>query len=83
MGFGSVPWEQLFLYQFQVCNLLGDDRNFKMVRGCKKEEDQISMKEVFFSLASIKAYVTFCSCYFCFSRYYTKGEMPRIKLMTV
>ena len=38
----------------QLRNLLEDDQNFKMVRGCKKEEDQISMREVFFSLASIK-----------------------------
>ena len=36
----------------QVRNLLGDDQNFKMVWGCKKEEDQISMS--FFLLHQLK-----------------------------
>ena len=49
---------------------------------CHKEEGSNIKGGVFFSFLSIKTYVTSCSCYSCFSRYYTKREMPRIKLMT-
>ena len=70
-----------FFYWFQGHNLLGNDQNFKMGGSFKKVENQISSGESF-SFLSIKTYITFCSCYSCFSRYYTKKEMPGIKLKT-
>ena len=58
-----------------------DDQNFEKGGDVKKGENQISRGSIFLFL-SIKTYVTFCCCYSCFSRCYTKGKMPRIKLVT-
>ena len=74
--FGLVPWEQSFFNRFQGRNLLGDDQNFKRGGKVKKEENQISKWEGgagFF--LSIKTFVSFCSC---FSRYFTKQEIPKV-----
>ena len=81
VGFGSVSWEHLFFYWFQGRNLLVHDQNFKRGWDIKKKEDQISRGKSFFPYLSIKTCVTFSSCYSCFSRYYLKMEMPRLKLM--
>ena len=72
-----------FIYWFQGCNLLLDDQYFKRGEDIKKREDQISYDQMsFFSFLSIKIYVTVRFRYSYFSRYYTKREMTRTKLMT-
>ena len=45
VGFGLVPWEQLFFYWFH--NLHGDVQDFKRGEYVKKGEDQISKGEEF------------------------------------
>ena len=81
VSFGSVLWEQFSFYWLQRRNLLWDDQNVRRGGNVKKGENQIPVG-VFFSFFSIKTFVIFCCCYSCFSKYYTKREMPRIKLMT-
>ena len=49
--------------------------------GCQKGAESSIKGEYFFLFLSIKTYFTFCCCYSCFSKYYTKKEIPRIKLM--
>ena len=71
MGFESVSRKHLNFYWFQGHKLLRNDQNIKRSEDFKKREDQTSRGSLFYFL-SIKTYVTFCSCYSCFSRYYTK-----------
>ena len=83
MGFRSVMWERSsFFTGFHGRNLVKDDQSFK--RGTEvKKGGEINIKGkgigVFSSCISIVTFVPFC---FCFCRYYTKGGIPRKKLMT-
>ena len=76
LDFESLSWEHLVIYWFQGRDLLVDDQNLKT------GEDVKNQGGFFFPFLSIKMYITFSSCYSCFSGYCTKREMPRIKLMT-
>ena len=58
-----------------------DDQNFKKGVDIKKIEDQLSRGSLFFVFINQNLCHIFCSCSY-FSRYYTKREMERVKLMT-
>ena len=74
----GVVETQLLFYWFQGRNLLGDDQNFNRRGYVKKmRESNIKGGSLFLNFFSIKIFVTFC---YCFSRYSTKLEIPRIKL---
>ena len=66
----------MFFYWFQGLNLLVDGQKFKMWGDIERERIK------YFYFSSIKTYVIFCSWYFSFFKYYTKKEIPSIKLMT-
>ena len=82
VGIGSVSWgTSIFLTGFQVVIYWWMIKNLKGV-GMSKIWRIKYQAGSFFSFLPIKTYVTFCSCYSCFSRNYTNRAIPWIKLMS-